>query len=221
MRDRSVEIDAVRKIIDKVISQKYLPGMQLVENQLAQELGISRTPVRNALRYLVANGFLEEVSKRGIVVPALNRHDVDCVFELRFLLEPQCAFLAAKRAVSAADKNKLYILIEKELSRKSNTSNQMDENINRDIHFNIIKLSGNNYYLKALTPVFWRCELYLFFFDSFYLRINASSNKRKSPYEHRQIVDAIFQNDPEKAKEFMDAHIRSTYEMLTSNAQFQ
>ena len=86
--------EAIRKAI---IRGRYAPGAQLVERMLAEELGISRTPVRDALARLVAEGLLEQMPNLGVFVRKLDRHEAIQLVELRQVLESGAAALAADR----------------------------------------------------------------------------------------------------------------------------
>jgi len=79
----------------------YRPGQRLTEAGLAAELGVSRTPVREALGLLSREGLLVALQRGGFRVPALDAADVDAVFEIRGLLEPHAAAQAAMRATAA------------------------------------------------------------------------------------------------------------------------
>lgn len=88
--------DALRA---RIASGALLPGAWLREVALAQELGLSRTPVREALRTLAAEGLVELVHNRGARVVAWTEQDLDETYRLRALLEGEAAGLAARRAL--------------------------------------------------------------------------------------------------------------------------
>ena len=215
MRYKSTEDKAYHEIIQRIISQKYPPGTSIIESQLAEELGMSRTPIRNALRYLVANGLLENPTNRSCVVPSISREDLDNVFDLRFMIEPKCAYVAA---MNAKESQQSYFtnLLERESLKSTSSSNDIEE-INREIHFGIAELTGKRYYRRALSPVFWRCQLYLFFFDTFYSTKKTNSSEIKTNSEHKSLLSAIFSHEANIARDLMQKHIESTYTMLTSN----
>ena len=86
---------AYEAIREAIVSGQYAPGTQLVERLLAEELGISRTPVRDALARLVAEGFVEQMPNLGVFVRKLDRHEAIQLVELRQVLESGAAALAA------------------------------------------------------------------------------------------------------------------------------
>lgn len=80
-----------------IVEGDLSPGQHLAEQQLAEELGVSRTPVREALRRLALEGFVVMVPRRGAYVGGLSLKDMNDVFELRMALEGLAAYLAAQR----------------------------------------------------------------------------------------------------------------------------
>jgi len=85
----------------RLVGGHYIPGTQLKEEPLARELGLSRTPVRTALRQLVEDGLATDGASQGIHVAEWSEWDVEETFQLRMLLEPYAASLAAQRGGDA------------------------------------------------------------------------------------------------------------------------
>ncbi len=221
---KSAEEKAYQSIIRLIINQKYPPGTPLAEIQVSKEIGMSRTPVRNALRRLIADGFLDSSFNKSVRVPRLSSKDLQSLFDLRLLLEPKAAYEAAANA-NARQKDEFDQLIAKEKEGYYQGDPSLHK-INEHIHFGIAALSGNIYLERAIKPLFWRSELYVFFFDSFYIGNDRKSllrdpEKSVSHIEHRLLIDAIFQNNSQKAEEIMQKHILSTKKMLTTNASFR
>jgi DNA-binding GntR family transcriptional regulator len=79
--------DVVR---NEIFIGKYLPGDKLKENEIAMRLSVSRTPVREALRKLEAEGLAEFWPNKGVIVPQISDHDIDEIYELRTLIELHC-----------------------------------------------------------------------------------------------------------------------------------
>ena len=221
--NESAEEKAYQSIIRLIINQQYPPGTPLIEAQICEEIGMSRTPIRNALRRLIADGFLDSSFNKSVRVPSLSRKDLQALFDLRLLLETKTAYEAA---VNAKDhqKEEFDQLIVKE-KEGYYLGDPYLYKINEQIHFGIAALSDNIYLQRAIRPLFWRSELYVFFFDSFYIGNDQKSllrdpDKSVSHLEHQMLVEAIFQNKPQEAKDIMRKHILSTKTMLTTNASF-
>ena len=220
----SAEERAYQSIIRLIINQQYPPGALLIEAQISKEIDMSRTPIRNALRRLCSDGFLDSSFNKSVRVPSLSSKDLQTLFELRLLLETKAAFEAAVNA-KPHQKEEFDQIILKEKEGYYQGDPYLYK-INEQIHFGIAALSQNIYLARAIKPLFWRSELYVFFFDSFYIG-NEQKNLLRDPEksvshsEHCMLVDAIFQNDSKKAEEIMRQHILSTKTMLTTNASIR
>ena len=88
---------AYAAIYDALTAGRFRPGEHLAEERLAREIGVSRTPVREALRRLSTEGFVEFMPNQGGRVPSLSFDDVKEIFDLRVILEGYAASLAARK----------------------------------------------------------------------------------------------------------------------------
>ena len=218
---KSSEDRAYAEIMAMILSQEIPPGSVMMEGALAERLQMSRTPVRAALRRLVSSGLLEITSNRGASVPILSKKDWDDLFELRLRVEPRIAALAALKYDGERGAF-LRGLVEEEKKDQHEDSLSLQE-INERLHLGIAELADNKYMFMSLKLVFWRCQLYVCFFDSFLPAAKDRVMDRfEKPYEltsiaqHERIVDAITSKDPEQAEEVMKEHILSTYQRSTS-----
>ncbi len=96
---RSAGAAAAEQIRDAIVDGRLEPGQRLKEEQLARELGISRTPVREALVLLQAEGLVDAFPNRGSTVRTYSRRDLEEMYELRELLEGHAARRAAERVL--------------------------------------------------------------------------------------------------------------------------
>lgn len=220
MAKLSAEERAHKEIVNLILSQKYAPGDRLVEAELAQELGLSRTPVRNALRKLIAEGLLESQNNRSCTIPKITPADMEALFSVRVTLEGRAAAAAAKLA-TGADIDQLRGLIALERKLYAEGSKDLYTEVNEKIHLGIAKLSRNEYLERFIRQTFWRAELYIFFFDRFYMRPVGSDaplrdpDKSQSCREHARLVEAIAAQDSPLAESVMREHIQSTYQTIT------
>ena len=83
---------------ERILKGKYEPGVRLIEEELAAEMGISRTPVREAIRKLELEGLVEYLPRRGVIVRELSMQEADEIYGIRGVLEGYAAFLAADNA---------------------------------------------------------------------------------------------------------------------------
>ncbi|MCF7935418.1 MAG: GntR family transcriptional regulator [Synergistales bacterium] len=220
MSRQSTEDHAYRTLMGMLLNHELPPGDRVVESEIAGELGLSRTPVRNALGRLIAQGLLEKRGSKGCYVPRLTPMDMKEVFESRITLESQAARSAAQRSVGK-DLRYLRILTEreKELYRAGDRHGYTE--VNKDLHLFVASLAHNSYLERFVRQTFWRSELYIFFFDRFYQHPTEEQTTLRNPEEsvscreHDALVTALESKDADRAAELMEAHIQSTYELIT------
>jgi DNA-binding GntR family transcriptional regulator len=123
----------------RIIECDYPPGHRLTEGRLADDFGVSRNPVREAMRVLESEGFLVTVPRRGAVVASISAKDVNDIFEIRFSLEVLTARLAAQRVDPAG-----AAMLE-EIVAKAAVAASADElaTLNAAFHAEIGRMSGN------------------------------------------------------------------------------
>ncbi|MBY8342760.1 GntR family transcriptional regulator [Streptomyces spinosirectus] len=184
----------------EIISGTLRPGDRLVERELADRFGVSRVPVREAIRALVTEGFVHFETPRRALVRRLTRHDVRELFELREALEVYAAGLAASRATpdDLAETEKL--LGDAAAATEAGDAEAITD-INSRLHDRIMAMAGNGLLTEALEPVAGR------------LRWMTRRNEEWSHLlvEHRELYEAIASGDPERARAQALVHVRTNY----------
>lgn len=215
----TAEERATKAIVQLIIDHKYLPGEKLLEVDLAQELGMSRTPIRSALRKLAAEGFLDMQANRGCLVPFLTLDDMERLFNFRAELEGFASFEAAKNITEPQiEELKALIEMEKNLYPQADALNY--NKINEKIHKCIITASQNDYLIRSFRSVFLRSELYIFYYDRFCREKKPKTEYLDAPQSHHSIKDhekllrAMIENEPEVAKIIAVRHVLATAEQL-------
>lgn len=215
VKKKNLEEFAYESIIKLILENHYKPGDFLLETELAGTLEISRTPIRNALGQLVAEGFLDKKKKKGCYIPSPTPQDARHVFYARENIEGLTAASAARYAVDK-DIEYLYELIKKE-ENVANPGTQDGKmaylTINEKFHLGIAKFSRNKYLEQYCRNSFWRSHTYIFFFDSDYTGLT-SGEQRVGPRQHIEITKAIEDRNEEKAGSLMRQHVRTTFEKL-------
>jgi len=213
------ESKAKTYIARQILNQFFSPGETVSENQLAEELGMSRTPVRTALRELIAEGLLERVEPKGYVVAKLNGEDRQQVFLIRQRLEGLAAELAAMRVTPELVKSLESLQVELAgIFKQWNRDHFTD--YNERFHVAIAKASGNAYVERFLRQCYWRSQLYIYSYDTFFRTVSEIQEQSESGaygfsyYEHGVITEAILKGRPKAAREAMEKHIWSSYESL-------
>ncbi|WP_273265143.1 GntR family transcriptional regulator [Flexistipes sinusarabici] len=194
-----------------IIKGTYKDGERLVEPKLAEMLGISRTPIREALRQLENEGFVEIVPRKGAVVKELTLKDIDDLYAIKANLEG----LAAKQAtenISEKDIEKLKNINEKFYKISSGKTNIVEEYLkyNLDFHNMFIVLSKNHKLieiLKGLDKNFQRLKSIL---------VSKSDRAEEARREHDEIIKAFATKDPDLAEKTVRWHIENGWEYLRS-----
>ncbi|MEU5889935.1 GntR family transcriptional regulator [Streptomyces sp. NPDC047461] len=185
----------------EIIAGHLRPGDRLVERELAERFGVSRVPVREAIRALVTEGFVHFETPRRTVVRRLTPKDVKELFELREALEVYAAALAAARA-TPQDLAEVEQLLGQAATATEAGDAETITDINSRLHDRIVAMAGNSLLTQALEPVAGR------------LRWMTRRNEEwpQLLVEHRELYEAIASGDPERARAHALAHVRTNYE---------
>lgn len=185
-------------IRDAIRERTLVPGERLVERDLAERLGVSRTPVREALRLLEANGLASTSPGAGLVVRSLSPGEIS---DLYFAWEEMEA-VAARRAATAASEYETAML--KSIQQKWNATADHKElsELNKQFHLALRSAANNVFLFRALGGVH----------DVVSLLGMSTYGVPKRPAEigreHDAIVKAIAERDPERAEMAARTHIR-------------
>ncbi len=181
-----------------IVEGELAPGARMLEVELAGKLGVSRTPVREALVRLAQEGLAELLPGRGARVRVLSPAEVSEVYEVRAALEAEAARLAAQRA-SEGELEELARL-EAALHRIPKTDLAEQTRADTRFHAALVAASGN----RELERLFHQLDAKLA------LARRYSSDENQSPKtlaEHRAILEAILAGDPDRAAAAARAHI--------------
>jgi len=195
----------LREIVYEELKRQILvgeisPGTRMMEVELADVMGVSRTPVREAIRKLEKEGLVSIEPRKGAYASNISIKDMVDVLEVRQGLEEMASMLAAGRITESQKEELLTILAN---YRKAVEAANIDEIIkyDEDFHSRIISISGN----KTLEQVFSTVqELALRFRYIYYDDFNRYENM---PREHQMIEEAIMSGDEEKAKVAASEHV--------------
>ena len=183
------------------------PGTRIMEVDIAEEMGVSRTPIREAIRKLEKEGFVSIEPRKGVYAAEMSVHDMVEALEVRETLEGQAAELAAKRITD----EEMEQLMECSESFNKAVSDEDSENmIKYDtlFHHLIVEASGN----KVLVDLVSKLQEVVLRFR--YLYFSDFRRSAQMPAEHELIVDAIRSGDHQKAKEAATIHIDRLKELV-------
>lgn len=204
---------AYSAILRMILDFQFRPGDVLLETELTERLGLSRTPVSYALGRLVAEGFLEKRRKMGCFIPMPSAEDASKVFHARQVIEGQTAAAAARNATPEDLAKLSQALSEQEHSMAARSKVEFSSS-NEAFHMGIARMARNPYFERYCRHAFWRSNTYIFFFDSFYRDLQRSTPVSHTEVYHQRIFEAISRHDPEEAGQQMEQHIQLTYETL-------
>lgn len=194
--------EVAERLRQRIFAHELAPGAWIDEQAVAEQYGISRTPLREALKVLAAEGLVTLRPRRGCYVTELTERDLDEIFPVLALLEGRCAYEAAQRA-SAADLRRL----EKQHAdlEKCAASGDIERffDANQAYHRAIQDLAGNRWLSQVITDM--RKVLKLTRHDSLLLE----GRLQQSLAEHRGIMDALRQGDAALAEHLMQEHLHS------------
>lgn len=186
-------------IRDQIITLKLAPGSVIEEAQLREELGLGRTPIREALQRLAHENLVTFVPHRGTFVCDINLTDLHRLTEVRVELEGYAARLAADRA-GAADRTRMKALIA-ELGKIDESDVRglirLDQRIHRQVY-----QATRNAFLQSMLEENFNLSLRIWF-----LGLDRGIRLKEAVEEHRQLLDAIVSRDAQKAESVMRQHV--------------
>ncbi|GAB1584299.1 MULTISPECIES: GntR family transcriptional regulator [Phyllobacteriaceae] len=200
---REIALDRLRRAL---ISGLFEPGERLVERTLCDQLGVSRSVIREVIRHLEAEGLVEMLPKQGPIVARLGWNDARQIYEIRAALE-SAAVAACARVADAEVKSRLNLALE-ELDRTSRLESPLGIlDATTEFYRIIFAASGHNIAWDIVTRLNSRISR---------LRVMTLSTANRTvsgPAQIRGIFAAIERNDPEAAAAACQAHVKAAAEI--------
>jgi DNA-binding GntR family transcriptional regulator len=198
----------------EILRNKLKPGDFLRQEEITERLGVSRTPVREAIQRLQAEGLVTFVPRKGAVVSTIPQKRIEEIYDIRGRLEAFAAGLAVDHLTEeqAARLKKLVQEMEK-LDAASDLEKVLEKN--REFHYIIYSAAGNEMLVEMIEQL-WKHIQRL---RSFYLL--TPNGYKESTAEHRLILEAILAKDREKVEEWVRLHCEHSKQSLirdTSNS---
>ncbi len=190
----------VYRIIKRdIIQGKLSSDTRLYEEKIAEQMNISRTPVREALRSLSAEGFVKLIPNIGIVVNHISPKDLLDILNIRQELETYAICLAAQK-INEKDIDNLNVIIQ-QMERAVFTNNTLlFNNLNLEYHRNIIFISNNNKLIEICDNLHQQSERWI-------KSIVVKERLMHSLQEHVEIYNSLKKKDVDGAKKAMSIHI--------------
>ncbi|MBQ2412075.1 MAG: GntR family transcriptional regulator [Anaerotignum sp.] len=193
---------------DAILTGKLVPGERLMENQLAEKLGVSRTPVREALRMLELENLVELVPRKGAQVLDMSEKDITNILEVRSALEGLATSLACKKMT----KEDLQQLKNMEVDfEKAVADNDVEHfvDIDEDFHDLIFAATEND----KLISIFRNLRIQLYRYRMAQAKNNETSMSTIVAH-HRSIIRAIENHDAEEGASIAQGHIKYQTESI-------
>ncbi len=186
---------------ERIITGELAMGSKLNEREIAEQLEVSRIPVREALPILESEGFITSQPRRGAVVHVLTVADAMEVFDLRRQLEPMASAFAARRAAAGADVEPMLAALRSAhgAAAPGEPADAPPSTRNSDLHEEIIALADHAL-LRRVTKLMSGRVRWLF-------RLTPQRDTKGMWVEHREIVDAIVAGQADVAELLTAAHV--------------
>lgn len=200
---------AYRAIREGILAGTFAQGSHITARQLAEATGLSRTPVREAMRRLDAEGMISMIPNRGAFVASWSDTEIEQIYELRVLLESFAAQVAAER-INDAQRDDLKALAD-EMSRlveQRPLDVEAIAAVNDRFHKGVLAACGNPRLRDLLTTI-TEVPLQLSTFRRYSIE-----ELRRSAAQHQELVAALMVGDGDWARSVMTAHIRSARHTL-------
>jgi DNA-binding GntR family transcriptional regulator len=196
---------AYKAVRESILSGAERPGARLREEELAASIGVSRTPIREALRRLHAEGLVEILPNRGAVVVPWGEDELDEIFELRTLLEGYSARRAAGHA-TAEQLTELHGLCDTmDLRTEHLTEEAYAEITDLNLRFHhVVHAAAANRRLHSLLAGIIQVPLVRHTFHRY-----THEELTRSFAQHRELVEALAAGDPDWAESVMQCHVRA------------
>jgi GntR family transcriptional regulator, rspAB operon transcriptional repressor len=203
-----------------ILEGRLKPGEWLRQERLAQEHGVSQTPVREALKQLAAEGLVEHVPYRGIQVVQFSVEDVEDLYSCRAAVEGMAARYAAE-AITGPELDEMRALHVRMVACVTPTELPEYRELNRRFHEAVSAASHRSYLMRTLAQLWAAFPTMLW---SNIPRIAVTSvpgRDEPDAAEHAEIVAALAAHDPERAERAVRAHIESAGQTLAAAMRVQ
>ncbi len=195
---------AVERLREEILSGRTDPGQRLVEEQLTRQLGISRAPLREAMRLLAQQGLVEHIPRRGARVATLSDSDVQELYEVRDVLERHAvASMPAERDLTA-----LRAALEV-MRTATETDDRLElANAHRQFHTEVVALGGNRQLADLYGSVLVRIQLYM----AVNMRREAEAARAQDGVlRHERLFGAVERGDTAAILEALSLHGARAY----------
>ena len=195
---------AYRKVKEMIISQELKPGQKIVQDKLAIDLGISRTPLRSALQMLEAEFLIESIPRKGVIVREFSNDKIIEIYDCRIALEGMAVRLFTEN-ISEVQSNKLKKFFQSYIDKKKPINIKKYQIEDTKFHDFIIANCGNSFLIK----LFQQGNLL-----TWINRIGLVRPPEETISEHLAIIEAITDKDVEQAEILAVDHLEKSKKLI-------
>jgi DNA-binding GntR family transcriptional regulator len=185
----------------EILSLGLPPGVEVSEQRLVSDFGLSKASVRAALARLRADGLVTAIPRRGHQVAPVTLRDINEVFQLRILLEPEAAALAAGNITE----RELRPTVARDYNPRSRTSIHNFLKANRELHVRVADASGSRRLARTIAQLLDEGERAV----HLALAAGAGQNGLRIIHEHDELIDALIAGNPSGARHSMTVALES------------
>lgn len=212
IRRQSLHDEVVTTLREMIVTGELQPGQRIVEQDLSAQLGVSRTPIREAIKTLTLDGLVESPAHRGAMVKPLAADEIEALFDVISVLEALAAECAARR-MEPREMKKLETLHERMKQAYDDGNRTRYFDLNSDIHDFLVEHSGNPILIETHARLMLRARRGRF------LAIASHDRWAEALQQHEDLMTALRARDAETAARIWRAHLQMTGETLLATLQ--
>ena len=203
----SLRAKVFNQLQNDILNGKYKQGSSLIETKLSEDMGVSRTPIREAIKQLELEGLVQTVPHKGVVVKGISSKDIRDIYTIRMLIEGLAARWAAEN-ITDEELNELQEAVDlEEFYTNKNDSQHLLKFDSRfhEIIFNASKSKPLKQILSTFHNYVQRARN---------ASLGSPSRAREALKEHKATLQAIKEKDPDKAEKLTTEHIKNASKYL-------
>ena len=212
IQKKTLHEEIANNLREMIMSGELREGDKIKENELCELMDISKTPLREALRVLSAEGLIRLIPNRGSYVTTPTLEEIKEMFDVMSVLEGVCARTAAEKMsnIDYEKLKKIHLQLEENFRLKDQ---KQYIHYNNEYHSFVQELAGNKTLNQIVNGL--RQKILLYRFKS----LNLSGRFEQSIQEHRDLLEAFRKRDVEKAESLMKSHMKKQSEALEKLAK--
>ncbi|MGI6631219.1 MAG: GntR family transcriptional regulator [Bacillota bacterium] len=203
----SLSLRVFKEIEDMILNGEIQPGENLIESKLSSQLGVSRTPVREAVRMLERTGLVQIVPNKGAVVLGIDDQDLEDIYTIRMLIEGLASRWAAERMTEEQIRELGEIIDLQEFYTMKNSTEHINH-LDSQFHEKIFEYCNSRPLQHTLSDLHHMIKRYR------KISVGSTGRADKAIAEHRQIFEALAEHNPDTAEKLTIEHIANAKENL-------